>query len=116
MDGDDVRPTRSLRWRLHADHPLRRYVIRFHRASVSQLTRSARQVARAARHPSTHRGRRLLGVLAVAAVGVVLGLLVGGHVTGNVGPFRAEFALSPSLSGGTRVAIPPLGALQLDTH
>jgi predicted phosphodiesterase len=55
-------------------------------------------------------------VFAVAAAGAVLGLLVGGHVTGNVGPFRAELALSPSLSGGTRVAIPPLGALQLATH
>ncbi|EWM65562.1 MULTISPECIES: metallophosphoesterase [Micromonospora] len=63
--------------------------------------------------------RRLGVVLALFAVtlgGIVVGTYAGGHVGTDIGPFRAELKLSPSLSGGTTVDIPPLGALLLDSH
>ena len=66
-----------------------------------------------------HRLRRLGVVLALLAVtlgGIVVGTFAGGHVGTDIGPFRAELKLSPSLSGGTTVDIPPLGALLLDSH
>ncbi|MBP1781343.1 MULTISPECIES: metallophosphoesterase family protein [Micromonospora] len=66
-----------------------------------------------------HRLRRLGVVLALFAVtlgGIVVGTYAGGHVGTDIGPFRAELKLSPSLSGGTTVDIPPLGALLLDSH
>ena len=66
-----------------------------------------------------HRLRRLGVVLALLAVtlgGIVVGTYAGGHVGTDIGPFRAELKLSPSLSGGTTVDIPPLGALLLDSH
>jgi predicted phosphodiesterase len=52
----------------------------------------------------------------VALTGAVLGLLLGSHTVVGVGPFDAELSLRPSLTGDTSVAIPPLGALHLDTH
>ena len=66
-----------------------------------------------------NRLRRLGVVLALLAVtlgGIVIGTYAGGHVGTDIGPFRAELKLSPSLSGGTTVDIPPLGALLLDSH
>lgn len=62
---------------------------------------------------------RLLLAAALAAVGLLgalLGVLVAGTVTRDVGPFEADLALRASWSGGTEVAVPPLGQLQLDTH
>jgi predicted MPP superfamily phosphohydrolase len=38
------------------------------------------------------------------------------HADLNVGPFRAEMSISPSVRGGTEVDIPPLGSLHLDSH
>src|SRR4051794_25298983 len=63
--------------------------------------------------------RRIAGAVvltAIAVVGMVIGVLVGGRVTADVGPFRAQFAVTPSFTGGTQVGIPPLGALHLDSH
>ncbi len=53
---------------------------------------------------------------AVGTLGALLAVLVAGSVTRDVGPFSADLSLRPSLSGGTEVAVPPLGQLQLDTH
>jgi predicted MPP superfamily phosphohydrolase len=64
-------------------------------------------------HP---RARRAAGVLAVALLGGWLGLLAGGSVSAPVGPVDARFRAVPSLTGGTRVEIPPLGSLTLDSH
>ncbi|MGA8117770.1 MAG: metallophosphoesterase [Actinocatenispora sp.] len=60
--------------------------------------------------------RRYLAVLIVTLIGMTGGLLLGGHRSANVGPFQAHLALTPTLSGGTEVQIPPLGALSLDSH
>jgi predicted MPP superfamily phosphohydrolase len=55
-------------------------------------------------------------LLTVVVVGMVVGVLVGGRLTADVGPFRAQFSITPSFTGGTQVGIPPLGALHLDSH
>ncbi|MEH1102826.1 metallophosphoesterase [Micromonospora sp. CPCC 205561] len=57
-----------------------------------------------------------LAVLLVALVGVVIGVLAGGRVNTEIGPFQADLAVAPAMSGGTTVDIPPLGALLLDSH
>src|SRR6266511_1244153 len=83
------------------------------------VARRGRVVARGGRvvgHRATRRGGRIAGVLAVALTGVALGVLLGGRITQDVGPFRAEFTVTPALHGGTEVAIPPLGSLHLATH
>ncbi|WBC14408.1 metallophosphoesterase [Micromonospora sp. WMMA1998] len=80
------------------------------------------EIARARRWTAWRPGDRLrrlgvvLAVLAVALGGIVVGTYAGGHVGTDIGPFRAELKLSPSLTGGTTVDIPPLGALLLDSH
>ncbi len=57
-----------------------------------------------------------LSVLAITLAGIVIGVLLGGRMQTDIGPFRAEMAITPSFEGGTTVSIPPLGALQLDSH
>ena len=64
-------------------------------------------------------GRRLAtaaAVLAVTLAGLTLGLLVGAHVRQDVGPFEAEFSITPTLAGGTDVNLPPLGSLAVRSH
>jgi predicted MPP superfamily phosphohydrolase len=68
---------------------------------------------------ASRRARRIgmaLAVIAVSLVGTVAGVMLAGRMDADVGPFRAELALTPSLTGDTKVAIPPLGALSLDSH
>ncbi|KOV61457.1 membrane protein [Streptomyces sp. MMG1121] len=57
-----------------------------------------------------------LGLMAVVLVGAWLGLLIVGNVRTPVGPMNTTMALRPSLTGGTRINISPLGALTLDSH
>ncbi len=64
-------------------------------------------------HP---RARRAAGVVAVALVGGWLGLLAAGSVSAPVGPVDARFRAVPSLAGGTRVDVPPLGSLTVASH
>jgi predicted phosphodiesterase len=71
-----------------------------------------------------HEARRVWGrraaAIAVAAVlglaGAWLGVLLGGTERTAVGPFDTTMALRPTTTGGTTVAMPPLGDLMLDTH
>lgn len=56
------------------------------------------------------------GLTLVALVGISIGLLLGGRVHQDVGPFAVTFAMRPSLSGGTSVQIPPLGSLDVRSH
>src|SRR4051812_41887681 len=56
---------------------------------------------------------------AVGLVGItsaVIGVMLFAHTEINVGPFKAEMSLRPSVVGGTEVDIPPLGSLHLDSH
>ena len=65
------------------------------------------------------RPRRLLLAVELAGVGLLgamLAVAIAGTVTREVGPFSADLSLSASLTGGTEVAVPPLGQLHLDTH
>jgi predicted phosphodiesterase len=72
--------------------------------------------------PAWMRGRRVrragsvLGVFAVSLTGVVIGVLLAGKTSDDLGPFRAEYSARPAFAGGTEVAIPPLGSLHLNTH
>ena len=54
--------------------------------------------------------------MAVALLGGWLGLIAAGSVSAPVGPVDARFSAVPSLAGGTRVDVPPLGSLTLDSH
>jgi predicted MPP superfamily phosphohydrolase len=65
------------------------------------------------------RARRIGIVVEVMVVGLVgcwLGLLVGGRLDASVGPLETRLSVTPSVSGGSEVAIPPLGELGVDTH
>jgi predicted phosphodiesterase len=55
-------------------------------------------------------------MVAVSVAGVSLGLLLAGRTTDDLGPFRAQYSIQPSIMGGTEVSIPPLGSLELDSH
>jgi predicted MPP superfamily phosphohydrolase len=71
---------------------------------------------RVVRHPWVRRTAVATAITAVSLGGVVVGTLLGAHTATDVGPFRAEMSISPSLGGGTEVDIPPLGSLHLDSH
>ncbi|MBP2051174.1 putative MPP superfamily phosphohydrolase [Streptomyces griseochromogenes] len=57
-----------------------------------------------------------LGLAAVVLVGAWLGLLIVGNVRAPIGPMNTTMALRPSLTGGTKINVSPLGALTLDSH
>ncbi|MEV7319767.1 metallophosphoesterase [Streptomyces sp. NPDC093970] len=59
---------------------------------------------------------RALGLITVVLAGAWLGLLVVGNVRAQVGPMDTTMTLRPSLHGGTKINVSPLGALSLDTH
>lgn len=82
-------------------------------------TRAARAWSRTRRAldgPAGRRVGRYLLVFVVTLLGMAGGLLLGGHRTADVGPFRAHLAVTPDLTGDTQVEIPPLGSLSLDSH
>ncbi|MFE2508702.1 metallophosphoesterase [Streptomyces naganishii] len=66
--------------------------------------------------PQPHPWVRALGMVTVVVVGAWLGLLIVGNVRVPVGPMNTTMTLRPSLSGGTKINVSPLGALQLDSH
>ena len=85
----------------------------------TSLSRLRPLVAPAGRWFAGPPGRRVgLGValVAVTLVGMGLGLALGGQVRQDVGPFEATFALTPSVSGGTDVRLPPLGSVHIASH
>lgn len=59
---------------------------------------------------------RALGLTAVVLLGAWLGLLTVGNVRVPVGPMNTTMTLRPSVSGGTKINVSPLGALELDSH
>ncbi|MFC8533010.1 metallophosphoesterase [Streptomyces sp. NPDC057249] len=79
------------------------------------------------RRPTAHRAAhgplaaprpfvRALGLVVVVLFGAWLGLLAVGSVRTTVGPMDTTMTLRPSLSGGTKINVSPLGALELDSH
>ncbi|MGW0791525.1 metallophosphoesterase family protein [Streptomyces sp. NPDC002911] len=66
--------------------------------------------------PAAHPWMRAFGLLAVVVLGAWLGLLVVGSVRTPVGPMDTTMTLRPSVSGGTKINVSPLGALELDSH
>ncbi|WP_107482004.1 metallophosphoesterase [Streptomyces sp. JHA26] len=66
--------------------------------------------------PRTHPWTRALGLVTVVLLGAWLGLLIVGNVRVPVGPMNTTMTLRPSLTGGTKINVSPLGALQLDSH
>ncbi|MEU2434501.1 metallophosphoesterase [Streptomyces sp. NPDC007861] len=66
--------------------------------------------------PTSHPYARAIGLVAVVLLGAWLGLLVVGSVRTPVGPMDTSMTLRPSLSGGTKINVSPLGALELDSH
>ncbi|MFF9274178.1 metallophosphoesterase family protein [Streptomyces griseosporeus] len=63
-------------------------------------------------HPLAH----ACGLVTVVLLGAWLGLLIVGNVRVPVGPMDTTMTLRPSLTGGTKINISPLGALHLDSH
>ncbi|GAA3819240.1 metallophosphoesterase [Streptomyces phyllanthi] len=63
-----------------------------------------------------HPWGRALGLVAVVLLGAWLGLLVVGNVRTPVGPMNTTMTLRPSLVGGTKINVSPLGALELRSH
>ncbi|MCI3274520.1 metallophosphoesterase [Streptomyces cylindrosporus] len=59
---------------------------------------------------------RGLGLVAVVLLGAWLGLLAVGNVRVPVGPMNTTMTLRPSLTGGTKINVSPLGALELNSH
>ena len=68
----------------------------------------------------THRGPRRIGLavalFAVAVFASMLGATLAGKATVPIGPFQSSMAIQPSVTGETRVGLPPLGSLTLDSH
>jgi hypothetical protein len=93
---------------------------------VNPLRRTPYALARRYRarrpHPSVelvrqpHPWSRALGLVAVVVLGAWLGLLIVGNVRTPVGPMNTTMTLRPSLTGGTKINVSPLGALELDSH
>lgn len=59
---------------------------------------------------------RTLGLAAVVLMGAWLGLLAVGNVRVPVGPMDTRMTLRPSLTGGTKINVSPLGSLELRSH
>ncbi|MFV2100485.1 metallophosphoesterase [Micromonospora sp. LOL_024] len=80
------------------------------------LRRAAADSGTPRRHTGLRRIAVTLAVLVVSFAGVLLGVLAGGQVGTDIGPFHAKLSVSPTVDGSTTVGIPPLGALLLDSH
>lgn len=86
------------------------------RSILNAVGATGRALARAARSTASRRAGLGLLMFTVALAGVVIGVLLGARTETDVGPFRAEMAVTPSIVGDTEVAIPPLGSLHLNSH
>ncbi|MEU6577678.1 metallophosphoesterase [Streptomyces sp. NPDC046805] len=81
---------------------------------VRRATRTRLPALELAARP--HPWVRALGMTAVVLIGAWLGLLIVGNVRTPVGPMNTTMTLRPSLTGGTKINVSPLGALTLDSH
>ncbi|MGY5127843.1 metallophosphoesterase family protein [Streptomyces nigrescens] len=85
-------------------------------AAVRRAYRSRRTAPAAGLVEPPHPLARSLGLIAVTVVGAWLGLLLIGSIRVPVGPMDTSMALRPSLTGGTRIDVAPLGDLELSSH
>ncbi|MGW4202840.1 metallophosphoesterase family protein [Streptomyces sp. NPDC004726] len=110
-----LRPRIRRRIRLRLPLPLRR---RFQgpgrRLRRHYRSHRAEPVSTLAHTP--HPWARALGLTAVVLLGAWLGLLIVGSVHTPVGPMNTTMTLRPDLTGGTKINVSPLGALELETH
>jgi predicted phosphodiesterase len=81
-----------------------------------RLHATAGLTVRVWRHRWFRRVRVAAAVGLVSIAAAMIGVMLFAHAGINVGPFRAEMSITPSLVGGTEVDIPPLGSLHLDSH
>jgi predicted MPP superfamily phosphohydrolase len=94
---------------------IRRAVPRAPRALARHYrSRRAHPTVELVHHP--HPWGRALGLVAVVLLGAWLGLLIVGNVRAPVGPMNTTMTLRPSLTGGTKINVSPLGALELRSH
>lgn len=84
--------------------------------SANSDARVSRLPAWAHRQVSWSAVGRFVLVVAIAAVGAFLGLVVAGTRTENVGPLVVRVTVAPSLDGDTVVDVPPLGTISVDSH
>ncbi|WP_073952163.1 metallophosphoesterase family protein [Streptomyces kebangsaanensis] len=98
--------------RPHRTHGIRRAV----RALTDRRHRSPRPRPTLSLTYGPRPWARAVGLVAVVLAGAWLGLLVVGDVRAPVGPMNTTMTLRPSLSGGTKINVSPLGALELDSH
>ncbi|WP_406353444.1 metallophosphoesterase [Streptomyces sp. NBC_00658] len=106
---------------LHRIRRTRRNRARSLRTAPRALALTRRYRARRP-HPATelvhqpHPYARVLGLMTVVLLGAWLGLLIVGNVRVPVGPMDTTMTLRPSLDGGTKINVAPLGALELRSH
>ncbi|GAA3390910.1 metallophosphoesterase [Cryptosporangium minutisporangium] len=60
--------------------------------------------------------RTSAAIFLIALIGATLGLQLGGRAEVEIGPFQMQLAAQPSLTGGSQLRIPPLGAISVDSH
>ncbi|MEU6221323.1 metallophosphoesterase [Streptomyces sp. NPDC047022] len=94
-----------------ASHRIRRASGRLARSYRSPIPDPATSLA-----PQPRPWLRALGMVAVVLLGAWLGLLIVGDVRVPVGPVNTTMTLRPSLSGGTKINVSPLGTLELSSH
>ncbi|MEI5527515.1 metallophosphoesterase [Streptomyces brasiliscabiei] len=105
-----------------AAHPLRTALRRLRRATPKAPGALARHYRSRRAHPTAelvhhpHPWGRAVGLVAVVLLGAWLGLLIVGNVRTPVGPMNTTMTLRPSLTGGTKINVSPLGALELSSH
>lgn len=93
-----------------------RHVGRIRHVRGVRHPRHVREVPTTALVHTPHPYARALGLIAVTLLGAWLGLLVVGSVRAPVGPMDTSMTLRPSFSGGTKINVSPLGALELRSH
>lgn len=85
-------------------------------AGVVRRYRAHRTTPTASLVHTPHPYRRAAGLVAVTLIGAWLGLLIVGNVRTPVGPVDTTMTLRPSLTGGTKINVSPLGSLELRSH
>ncbi|WP_344079483.1 metallophosphoesterase [Luedemannella helvata] len=104
--------------------PRTRRIVTTGTTALAAATRQARRLGYRVRDDAprwwssraARRTRSAVALLAVTIIGAALGTLLLANVRQDVGPFQADFRITPTLHGGTEVRLPPLGSLTLRSH